>query len=203
MKKLSALLLTVLALASIAPIASAAPKFVKTAPNDDVVGTGFMNKEKVVLTYEGINTTKEYTANSCGMIKLTGIAPDTGLAINGTSLPSSAWSYLGLDFEIPSCGFPPDIVTVNPQADGTWTITTPKSYTPGRRYSVTLSGKANRTVTANSCGFVNIKNSDVYTGKPFKYNGTTVTPTAITVAPRCVSGTALYPLNFPGISYTP
>jgi len=84
MKKLSALLLTVLALASIAPIASAAPVAGRETRTGDVYVSGLGDYQSVKAEYTALPKSFNKNANECGVIKLTGDSTSSPIVAGNT-----------------------------------------------------------------------------------------------------------------------
>ncbi len=204
-KILSSLALAVLGITAIAPFASAVPRFVKSGVNNDVTGTGFTAGQKVELGYAGVTSVKDVTASKCGVVTISGLSATSDVTVDGVgySLPTV--------FTLSAVPSPTDRGGGNCdweysgkllQPDGSYRLYV-GGLTPLLRQSVTINGPAIRKATANACGFIKLKNSGEWKDKAFTYSGTAVTPTSISVDPQCKNGVALYPTNFPGVSFTP
>ena len=204
-KKLSSLALAMLGVIGIATMVSANPRFVKSGVNNDVTATGFTAGQKVELTYENVSAPKDITASKCGVLTINGLAGTSVVTVSGTAYNVATVQNMGKPPVVDSLGGTDcswDYSGKWLRDNGTTTLYV-GGQTPYIRQSVTIAGPAIRKATANACGFIKLKNAATYKDKAFTYNGTAVTPTTVAVDPQCKNGVALYPVNFPGISFTP
>ena len=201
------LALAALGLAAIVPAASAGAA--KDSYKGDIYITGFSPYSEVIATYNGIPTTKKYTASECGFVKISLNAIPSPVSFDGGAVPSLASIPPYELVDLPKCtnGQPVGtlpaggILRYKPNPDADWPLMF-TGKTPFTQYEAAWPQGKERKVKSNACGYIRLSNSGAYENAPgvIRVNATdydTASMASVSAPPACKNNTLLLPAGFP------